>query len=63
MKHKIILCALFLVSCSYGDRSTWDSGGEAENQYQEQRQEEMTDGVNNRLPEVGKPHTEAAQPF
>lgn len=63
MKRKIIFCALFLFSCSYGERSTWDSGGEAERTYEQQRQEEVDDGVDDGIPQPGVPHTENPQPF
>ena len=63
MKRKIIFCALVLVSCSYGERSTWDGGSEAENVYREQRQEEIEDSVNDQFPQPGTPHTEKPQPF
>lgn len=63
MKRKIILCAVFLLGCSYGERADWDSGGDAKRVYQEQRQEEVTDGVNNRLPTFDGPQTEVPQSF
>lgn len=61
MKHLIILCAVFLVSCS-SERADWDSGAAAQDAYQQERQEEQVETIRNQLPEV-RPGTENAQPF
>lgn len=63
MKRKIIFCALVLIGCTYGDRSRWDSGGEATDTYQEQQKQEVYEGVEDGIPQPGVPHTENPQPF
>ncbi len=63
MKRKIILCALFLFGCSYGERANWDSGGDAQRESIQQQQEDVTEGTQNRLPSTTRPRTETSQPF
>jgi hypothetical protein len=58
----IILCALILISCTSSSPRNWDSAQRANQDWNEQRQEEMSENVGNQFPTV-TPGTERNQPF
>lgn len=62
MKRTIILCALFLWGCSYGEREDWDSGAAATQQSEMQQQQDTSENVRNQYPTV-RPGVENPEPF
>lgn len=62
MKRAIIFIVL-LAGCTYNDRKNWDSGADAENSYQIERQEDIDSGTRNQLSNPGRPSTETNRPF
>lgn len=59
----VIMSLLFLlVSCS-SERADWDSGGQAQDAFRQQRQEDNVESTRQQLPTAGETTVEEAQPF
>lgn len=56
------LLSLFCLSCS-SERADWDSGGQAQDAFQQERQEENVESTRQQFPTSGESTVEEAQPF
>lgn len=58
----VTLCSIVCLSCS-SERASWDSGGQAQDAFQQQRQEDNVESTRQQLPTAGETTVEEAQPF
>ncbi len=64
MKGILVITFVSLVSLSCSsERSSWDSGGQAQDAFQQQRQEDNIESTRQQLPSAGETNIEEAQPF
>ena len=58
----ITIVSMFCFSCA-SERADWDSGGQAQDAFRQQRQEDNVESTRQQLPTAGETTVEEAQPF
>lgn len=58
----LMFSALIFTACS-SERADWDSGGQAQDAFSQQRQEDNVESTRQQLPSAGETTVEEAQPF